>query len=69
MSKVAIPKIEYARLRRQAIAYRKLAEKFFQSVMRDPLDAVSEDFKATGLYSDGFLRDLRDGLKKSSYGK
>lgn len=69
MSKIAIPKIEYARLQRQAIAYRKLTERFFESVMRDPIDAVTADFRATGLYSDGFLRDLRDGLKKSSYGK
>lgn len=69
MSKVAIPKIEYTKLQRQADAYRKLAGRFFESVMRDPIDAVMADFKATKLYSDGFLRDLQSGLKKSSYGK
>lgn len=69
MNKVAIPKTEYSRLQRQANAYRKLAGRFFESVMRDPIDAVLEDFTETNLYSEGFIRDLRDGLKKSSYGK
>ena len=69
MSKIAIPKIEYTRLQRQAGAYRKLAGRFFESVIRNPIDTVLDDFEATGLYSDKFIGDLRDGLKKSSYGK
>jgi hypothetical protein len=33
---------------------------------KDKLDSILADFKATNLYEDQFLEDLREGLKKSS---
>ena len=64
-----MPKHEYAKLRRRAAAYEKLAGALFEAVARDPIEEIMEDFRATGLYTDLFLRDLGDGLRKSSYGK
>lgn len=69
MSEVTIPKTEYVKLRRRAAAYEKLLGVLFQAVARDPIDEVVEDFRATGVYTDAFLRDLGDGLRKSSYQK
>ena len=69
MDKVAIPKQEYLRLKRQAAAYKKLAGLLFERVMRDPIEEVVEDFRKTDVYTDGFLHELGEGLKKSSYGK
>ena len=33
---------------------------------KDKLASILADFEATGLYEDGFLRDLEEGLRKSS---
>ena len=33
---------------------------------KDKLASILADFAATGLYEDGFLRDLEEGLRKSS---
>jgi hypothetical protein len=33
---------------------------------KDKIDAILADFEATKLYEDDFLKDLRNGLKKSS---
>jgi len=33
---------------------------------KDKIDSILADFEATNLYEDKFLRDLREGLKKSS---
>jgi len=33
---------------------------------RDKIESILGDFEATDLYEDGFLKDLRQGLKKSS---
>ena len=33
---------------------------------KDKIDSILADFEATNLYKDNFLRDLREGLKKSS---
>jgi len=32
----------------------------------DKIDSILSDFKKTNLYEDAFLKDLEDGLKKSS---
>ena len=69
MNKIAIPKTEYVRLQRQAAAYRKLTQKLFESVLHDAVGDTVEDFRRTSLYSENFLRDLEEGLRKSSYGK
>ena len=33
---------------------------------KDKLESILADFAATDLYEDGFLKDLEEGLKKSS---
>jgi Txe/YoeB family toxin of Txe-Axe toxin-antitoxin module len=33
---------------------------------KDKIDSILADFEATNLYEDNFLRDLKEGLKKSS---
>jgi hypothetical protein len=43
--------------------------KFFELVVKDPVEEVVEDFRKTNLYSEKFLKDLEAGLKKSSYAK
>ena len=69
MNKVTISKTEYAKLQRQAEGYRKLAGRVFEFFIKDSPAEVIEDFKDTNLYTEGFLKDLREGLEKSSYMK
>ena len=56
-------------MRKQAEGYQKLASRLFESVIKDPIQEVVEDFRGTGLYTEAFLKDLEDGLQKSSYNK
>lgn len=67
MVTVTLSKTEYEQLKKQAEAYRKFAAKFFELVIRDPIAEVMEDFRRTNLYTEEFLTDLEDGLRKSSY--
>ncbi len=67
MVKVKISKTEYEQLKKQAEDYRRFAAKFFESIIRDPVDQVVEDFRKTNLYTEEFLGDLKTGLQKSSY--
>ena len=69
MVQVTVPKTEYEQLKRQAQAYRRVLGKIFESAIKDPIEDVVEDFRNTGLYTKEFLRDLRGGLRKSSYAK
>lgn len=69
MNKITISQTEYLKLRKQAEGYQKLASRLFESVIKDPIREVAEDFRATDLYAEAFLKDLEDGLRKSSYGK
>lgn len=64
-----ISKNEYTRLKKEARAFRTLAAGFFSLPLRDTVDEVVNDFRRTELYSDAFLSDLDDGLRKSSYAK
>jgi len=66
---VILHKREYLRLKEQALAYRTLVTRMFELPLRDPIDEVVADFRATGLYTEEFLKDLEDGLRKSSYAK
>ena len=66
---VTVPKKEYLRLKKQAQAYLTMAARMFELPLRDPVDEVVADFKATDLYTDDFLGDLEDGLRNSSYSK
>jgi len=69
MNIITIPKNEYSKLRRQSDAYKKLSSRFFEFMIKDPIEEVINDFRKTNLYTKGFLADLEDGLKKSSYAK
>lgn len=69
MGTITISKIEYQQLRKQATAYRNMVTKLHQFVLRDSVANVVKDFKATGLYSQAFLKDLESGLNKSSYSR
>jgi len=67
MSKVTISKEEYTRLKKHSEAYKKLAISFFEAATKDTVDEVVEDFRRTGLYTEGFLSDMKKGLQQSSY--
>jgi hypothetical protein len=69
MAKVTITKEEYKKLQQQSKAYQKLATRLFESIIKDPIREVVQDFRDTGLYSKEFLADLEVGLRKSSYAK
>jgi len=66
---IEISEDQYIKLLNQAKAYQKLREEIFESVLDDNIDQVVSDFRDTEIYSEEFLRDLGDGLKKSSYFK
>lgn len=67
MDTVTISKTEYQKLKKQSDAYKKFAGRLFEAVIKDPIGDVAMDFRKTGLYTEGFLRDLEKGLRKSSY--
>jgi hypothetical protein len=69
MAQITITKTEYERLKQQAAAYRKFAAKFFDLIIRDPIEELVTDFRKTNLYTEDFLNDLESGLRKSSYAK
>ena len=69
MATITIPKTEYSKLKRQAEAYKKLSSRFFEFMVKDPIEEVINDFRKTNLYTKEFLIDLEGGLRKSSYGK
>ena len=67
MSEVAISKEEYRQLKQQAKAYKKLTGHLFEFVIRDRVEDVVKDFRKTKLYTNEFIKELEDGLQKSSY--
>ena len=69
MSRVTISKTEYQKLRKESKAYRAVASRLFEMLIKDPVKAVVDDFRASGLYSKEFISDLEDGLRKSSYSR
>ena len=46
----------------------KLKSDFFKlkTFKKDQIEVILSDFSNTGSYEDGFLKDLEEGLKKSS---
>ena len=66
---MTISKTEYRRLQRQAKAYQKLMRQLFESALSGSVDAVVEDSRNTNLYTEAFLKDLKEGLQKSSYSR
>lgn len=69
MATMRISEKKYKRLSRQARAFRLFSTHVFESVLRDPVEDVVEDFRKTGKYTTGFLADLEEGLRKSSYAR
>lgn len=69
METITIPKSEYKKLLSRAKAYEKLAGSIFENAIKDPVNETISDFKKTNLYTVDFLKDLEDGLKKSSLAK
>lgn len=67
MNKVNISKEEYQKLKKQSEAYKKLASRFFETIVKDPIKDVIQDFRQSNLYTKDFLSDLENGLRKSSY--
>ena len=67
MSEVTISKEEYRQLKQQAKAYKKLTGHLFEFVIRDRVEEVVKDFRKTKLYTNEFIKELEDGLQKSSY--
>jgi len=55
MNTVTISKTEYKKLKNQSQAYQKLASKFFQFAVKDPIQEVMDDFKQTNIYTNEFL--------------
>ena len=66
---ITLSQEEYMRLKKQAHAYKTLASKIFELRLSDPIDEVVADFRNADLYEEGFLKDLDEGLRKSSYAK
>jgi hypothetical protein len=67
METITIPKSEYKRLLSTEKAYKKIAGQIYKTVIESDVKDVVSDFRKTKLYSEDFLTDLEDGLKKSTY--
>ncbi len=48
----------------ERVAAKKIQFKPFKKAR---MEAILADFAATGLYEDGFIKDVEEGLKKSSH--
>ncbi len=66
MSTITLSRPEYEILKNKARAYEELATLVFKKAKTESISDTVEDFKKTGLYSKGFLNDLKSGLEKSS---
>ena len=69
MSRITISKTEYTKLKKESKAYRAVASRLFEMLIKDPVKNVVEDFRKSGLYSKEFIADLEQGLRKSSYSR
>lgn len=69
MSQITISKKEYTQLKNQSQAYKRKIGNFFGAIVKNPIEDVVADFRKTGLYTNKFLSDLENGLRKSSYCK
>ncbi len=66
---ITVDKNEYTALKRDAMLYRKMAQNFFSKKINTLVGDTVRDFKNTNLYTDKFIRDLENGLFKSSLAK
>lgn len=69
MKSVVMSKNEYSKLKKQADAYKKLSSRLFESLIKDPIEEIINDFRKADLYTNEFLADLEKGLRKSSFAK
>lgn len=69
MKSVVISKNEYSKLKKQADAYKRLSSRLFESLIKDPIEEIMNDFRRADLYTNEFLADLEKGLRKSSFAK
>ncbi|OIO44697.1 hypothetical protein COU05_01330 [bacterium (Candidatus Gribaldobacteria) CG10_big_fil_rev_8_21_14_0_10_37_21] len=67
MDTITVSKIEYKKLKKQADAFKLFAGYFFASLVADSPQDVINDFRKTNLYTESFLKDLKEGLADSSY--
>ncbi len=67
METIKIDKKEYKRLLKVESAYKKIVGEVYNSKLNDNVDDVVKDFADTNLYTAEFIKDLSDGLKKSTY--
>lgn len=67
METIKIEKKEYKRLLSVESAYKKIVGEVYNSKLNDSVNDVIKDFDETKLYTAEFLKELGDGLKKSSY--
>lgn len=67
MNRITISKTEYSKLKKESKAYRNVAARLFELIIKDPIKNIIEDFRASNLYSREFIADLESGLRKSSY--
>jgi hypothetical protein len=67
MEKITIPKEKYERLLLIEEAYTKLFKVMLDSYNANLIEPVVKDFEDTGIYSEEFIKDLREGLQKSTY--
>lgn len=71
MVTITLPKIEYLSLKKRAEAFDKMVAEinpsfFFVPVEKSRKKIISE-FSKTKLYNKEFLKDLNQGLKRSSF--
>lgn len=73
MDTITLPKKEYQSLIEKALLFEYLAkiikkqENIFACPPTKKAKKVIKEFKATGLYGAGFINDMENGLKRSSY--
>ena len=66
---ITLEKKEYIALKKDAESYRKIMSNMFEKAISSPASEIVKDFKLTAKYSDEFIRDLENGLLKSSLNK
>lgn len=73
MATVTISKKEYQKLVEKALRYEYLRQGLQEDIFSPPptqnSKTIVKNFRATGLYTEEFLRSLERALKRSSYFK
>jgi predicted transcriptional regulator len=64
MSRITISKTEYSKLRKESKAYQDLMVGLFEQIIKNPIENIVDDFRASNIYSKKFITDLESGLRK-----